>query len=307
MRLRAVAVEALVAVSALAAAVAPGSGCRRSPSVVPSGSSGSSIDSGAAEQVDDGSVTLCVLGEGLMGGPSAPFVAVVRDLGTYESLARESGVALARLDRGFFDEGIVIAAFLGDRPTPGYKPVIERTADGFRIREETPPRDAILPQMITSPFEVVSAPLRPRAGVGLDVPDPLRCGLRPYRVVSGTFESRAGKAGERSSFGIEGSVLSGRLGSLATTLVDLRGVGAGEPRAMREAWTSASGTGESSIDGGSFVAAPCRALLAGVDLRETDGRIRIELSPAPCGASDAVQGHGSIVAERSPAEAPPRR
>jgi hypothetical protein len=60
-------------------------------------------------------------------------------------------------------ESLVVAVFLGSRPTAGYAVEIVRVrretdATVVEYRERTPPPGALVAQMLTSPFHVVSIP-----------------------------------------------------------------------------------------------------------------------------------------------------
>ena len=62
-----------------------------------------------------------------------------------------------------FSKDMVVAVFLGSRPTPGYGVTIVSAAeDGnvlrVRYRETSPPPDAIAAQVITYPYLVVAIP-----------------------------------------------------------------------------------------------------------------------------------------------------
>ena len=61
-----------------------------------------------------------------------------------------------------FAERIVAAAFAGERPTAGHRIDIQADGDGgtvrLRVHERTPPGDALVAQVLTFPFHIVSLP-----------------------------------------------------------------------------------------------------------------------------------------------------
>jgi len=94
-----------------------------------------------------------VLAEGSVSPINTSFVGVFRDAETYAAL-RAQAVNLPELKADFFKSNIVIAAFLGERNTGGYSIATAQQPNGqIRIAEKAPPKDAIVAQMITSPFK----------------------------------------------------------------------------------------------------------------------------------------------------------
>lgn len=81
---------------------------------------------------------------------------VIRDGPALAKLALE--VEVSALD---FGKEQVIAVFLGERPTAGYKVAVEkvvRLGDGtleVTVREKKPAKDAIVAQVVTAPFILV--------------------------------------------------------------------------------------------------------------------------------------------------------
>ena len=82
----------------------------------------------------------------------------------YATLAKIRGVELVGMEQPSEEAATpisLVAISLGERPTPGYKVVLgaEPTLDHgtltVRVDTESPPKDAILPQMITQPCIVI--------------------------------------------------------------------------------------------------------------------------------------------------------
>src|SRR5438270_4765585 len=108
---------------------------------------------------------LKVLGEGFHSAITHPFIAVIRDALTYAELMKLDN-ALPKLDAEFFKSNAVIAAYLGTRNTGGYSVEIKWGAGSsiglapakpfIYIAEKAPAKGVMVPQMITSPFKIVS-------------------------------------------------------------------------------------------------------------------------------------------------------
>ena len=82
----------------------------------------------------------------------------------YATLAKIRGVELVGMEQPAEEAAApisLVAISLGDRPTPGYKlvlgdePSLDRGTLTVRVNVQTPPKDAILPQMITQPCIVI--------------------------------------------------------------------------------------------------------------------------------------------------------
>ena len=242
------------------------------------------------------------LAEGALSQVEEPFVAVIADSAAYAELRAASRVELPDLPADSFRSRAVVAVFLGNRPTPGYKAVVRAapSSDGFEVIEESPPRDAVLAQVLTAPFVVASVPANPEAGIRLSIPDALRRGLPPYRVEKGRFEVSGGIAGIASSFEVTGEMRLGRLGKLATIVLDLRGAAEGEKHALAGLLTGlARAEGAVSfgrLPGGGFVPAPCSILSVDGRIADETGTLALCIASVPCNVADAFGGSGNVVA-----------
>ena len=92
----------------------------------------------------------------------SPREAVVRTTAQWDALWRAHLPARppAAVD---FSKDMVVAVFLGSRPTPGYGvTIVSAVEEGnvlrVRYRETSPPPDAILAQVITFPYQIVAIP-----------------------------------------------------------------------------------------------------------------------------------------------------
>src|SRR5207248_6310834 len=129
------------------------------------------------------------------------FVAVIRDEETYSALVNIEP-SLPGLAADFFQSHVVIAAFLGQRNTGGYSVEITRHSTGrLLIGDKVPGKGVMVPQMITSPFKVVSVSVSgtpPLEQVGFS--PAFVSAMRVYRVTRGEFEMTGGIAGVQEKF-----------------------------------------------------------------------------------------------------------
>jgi len=108
-------------------------------------------------------VTFRSVGKGYRSGVRAPLQVVARSQNEWTALWREhaSGDSSSRPPPAIdFEKEVVVALFLGERPTGGYDVQIsraEQTNDGLIIyyREKDPPPGGMVIQALTQPFHIV--------------------------------------------------------------------------------------------------------------------------------------------------------
>jgi hypothetical protein len=101
--------------------------------------------------------------KGLYGGLATPADKVIRTQEEWTTLWRQthaSQVPPPGAPKVDFATEMVIAVFMGQRPTGGYALTIEDVAFGDKeirvtVREQAPPPDAITAQVLTQPFHMV--------------------------------------------------------------------------------------------------------------------------------------------------------
>ena len=252
-----------------------------------------------------------VLAEGFHSSITNPFIAVIRDAVTYAELTKLDN-ALPKLDAEFFKSKAVIAAYLGTRNTGGYSIEIRgeealsaaypTPAKAFiRVVEKAPGKGVMVPQMITSPFKIVSIPAAGVPSIYILVDYVQRPKLQLYRVTSGTFTMNGGFAGTSEQFGPHGEVLVMRAGGLATFYISLAGSGATTERFLTDFATgTVQANGQITINklsAGSFVAAPNSGLKASGTFTADDRKIRLNFNSLPSMVADGYQGEGTLEAE----------
>ena len=146
-----------------------------------------------------------VLAEGGQSNIQDSFVAVVRDAETYAALRKLDGM-LPDLKADFFETNAVVAAFLGERGTGGYGVEITRSADAINVVERKPGKDAMVTQMITSPFKIVSVAGGAKSPLSLTVGEAWQQRLSPFNISSGQFKVSGGIAGSSQEFTLEGEL-----------------------------------------------------------------------------------------------------
>src|SRR5438132_2516762 len=172
-----------------------------------------------------------ILAEGFHSSITNPFIAVIRDAGTYAELMKLDNT-LPKLNAEFFNSNAVIAAYLGTRNTGGYSVEIRwgtapsvgwTPAKPFAyIEEKAPAKDVMVPQMITSPFKVVSLEVNVTDNIMIAPGYNLQQTVRLYSVASGTFKTSGGFAGTTEQFRVTGQLrILVREGNLATFFISI--------------------------------------------------------------------------------------
>jgi hypothetical protein len=246
---------------------------------------------------------LKILAEGFHSSITNSFVVVVRDAETYAALLKLDG-NLPKLDQEFFKSNVVIAAFLGERNTGGYRVDISREVNGeIRIAEKVPGKGVMVPQMITAPSKVVSLPVAGGAPLLLSLDNAWRKNLRMYHVTNGRFTMSGGFAGEREAFGLEGDVRVLCEGNLATFAFDIVGSGPGRKHSLMDFATGViqkdGGVAIQKLSAGSLVSPPNSGLKATGAFSLGYQKLSLILVSLPLMIADGYSGQGSIEAGRS--------
>ena len=255
---------------------------------------------------------LKVLAEGFHSSVTHPFIAVIRDAGTYAELMKLDS-ALPKLAAEFFNSNAVIAAYLGTRNTGGYSVEI-RWGTGLSvgpipakpfiyIEEKAPAKDVMVPQMITSPFKIVSLEVNPMDNIMLASDSAWQQTMRRYRVVAGTFKMSGGFAGTTQQFGLTGDLrVLTREGNLATFFLSvLNSDSAKKQRSLNDFTTGiVDADGHLTINkltAGSLVDAPNSGLKVSGAFSSGGNKISLVFNSLPSMVADGYQGEGTLEAE----------
>jgi hypothetical protein len=252
-----------------------------------------------------------------------PFVAIVRDADAYAALRALSNDTLPAFDADYFKTHAVIAAFLGQKRTAGYSVKITNETKATRnsgvspsveisIEEVTPPRGAMLAQVITAPAKIVSAHADEKTKLKISLGRTWLSAARPYNITAGDFTASGGLAGRREQMPLAGALRVLREGNLATFIFDLKSANASasnsQARTLREAATGVVGAkGDVTlkmIGAGTLVPFPHPMLQArGMFADEAENKLSLTFSSLPTTFADGYEGAGKIEAV---AAAPPR-
>ena len=232
-----------------------------------------------------------------------PFVAVIRDEETYSALVNIEP-SLPGLAGDFFQSHVVIAAFLGQRNTGGYSVEITRHSTGrLLIGDKVPGKGVMVPQMITSPFKVVSVSVT-------GIPPLDQVGFSPVFVSAmrvyqgrGKFEMTGGIAGVHEEFPLQGGVQVMREAGLATFWFTMPGLGTARNRSFHEVATGlVQASGRLVINRMSadlLVNQPNPGLKAIGAFTEGESKLSLSFVSLPTMIADGYSGRGNIEAEIS--------
>ncbi len=236
-----------------------------------------------------------ILAEGSYGQTSAPFIGVARGTRVY-SILREMVKELPALPDDFFKSHAVVAVFLGTRNTGGHAVEITEGSEGqLLVKEIAPPANAITLQVITSPFKVVSVPLKEREGIDISLQGGLAANtLRPYRITAGEITSQGRAQNRTDKLGLGGELKLARNESLVTVFFDIKSVGAKRPTALRAAVTGViDARGEFSLAGlntQALTEGAASALIVAGQLSGDDNKLQLSLESASGVGATGVSG-----------------
>lgn len=259
---------------------------------------------GPQKDKEIGKGQMVILAEGAHSEVTSAFIVVARDARVYGNL-RKMVTGLPNLLDDFFNGRAAVAAFMGERNTGGYSVEIGRAPDGsIRVSENSPPKDAMVTQVITAPFKVVSVPTNPSLVV--EAEGPWQLAMRSYRIKSGEFSMSGGFAGRTETFALEGDIRVMREGTLVTLLFDLKSSGSETKRLLREAATGSLENGNIDVwkmGAGSLIEVPHNDLSVRGKFVDKKSQLVLELASLPNMIADGYGGRGTLEAEA--AAAPP--
>jgi hypothetical protein len=254
---------------------------------------------------NDSTGDLKVLAEGSISPINTSFVGVFRDAETYAAL-RGQATNLPELTADFFKSNIVIAAFLGQRNTGGYGIAMVQESNGkIRIAEKAPPKDAIVNQMITAPFKLVSLPTNGTPPVQLSLDQRFNQRAQLYRINNGSFTVSEGFAGRTEQYKLVGKLQVMRLAGVVSIGFAMVSEGAPREHSLRDfatGVTTGDGVTISRLSRGSLVDSPSGDLKVGAKFAEQN-RLLIDLTTGPVTIPDGYSGKGTIEAQMVAASA----
>ncbi len=247
---------------------------------------------------DKSSGDLQVLAEGSVSPIRTSFVGVFRDVDAYTAL-RAQATNLPDLKADFFKSNIAIAAFLGERNTGGYSIAIAQQPNGqIRVAEKAPPKDAIVAQMVTSPFKLVSMSTNGNPPVQLSLDERFNQRAQVYRISNGVFSVSGGFAGRTEQYKLAGKLQVMRLAGVVSINFAIVSEGAARERSLRDFGTGVA-SGDSVLIGrlsrGSLIDSPSGDLSVRAKFGEKNSLL-IDLTTGPVTVPDGYSGKGTIEA-----------
>ncbi len=186
-------------------------------------------------EFDEG-VNLKTLAEGADASLTTPFVFVARTPDAFALLQKlVKNLPTEKID---FKRTAVVAAFAGEKNTGGYSVDIAQNAGKISVKVAAPPKDAMVTQVITSPYKVALVEAEQENSLNLDLSANFSSLLKNYRLTSGEFEFSGGFAGMQKRFAAQGTIGVLNWGEYVTMIFNLTGK-AGEKK--RKLFETASG------------------------------------------------------------------
>jgi len=255
-----------------------------------------------SEKGDIATGELKVLAEGFHSSITDTFMAVIRDEETYSELVKIEP-SMPDLAGDFFESHVVIAAFLGQRNTGGYSVEIKRQPTGLLlIGDKVPGKGKMVPQMITSPFKIISVSVSgtpPLQRVGFS--PAFVSSMRVYRVTRGEFEMTGGIAGVQEKFPLQNSVQVMREAGLATFWFTMPAPESAKERSLHDVTAGlVQSSGQVVVNKMSadlLVNQPNPGLKAAGAFTNGDSKLTLSFDSLPTMIADGYSGRGSIEAE----------
>lgn len=197
-----------------------------------------------------------ILAEGNQSLIDKPFVFVAREQKAYSQLQNLVEGLPGEID---FKNFAVVAGFAGERPTGGWSVEIRKSGNKMLVDVQSPRKDMMVTQMITSPFKVCLIPLDKNGGLPLEISTAYAKNFNIFQIKKGDFEFTGGIAGIRKKFKFNGTIKMLTFGENITFFYDLYGTGKDSKRKLNE---FGSGTLKNedleliSLDAGNFVDSP---------------------------------------------------
>jgi hypothetical protein len=250
------------------------------------------------------------LAGGAYGKIQDSFVAVARDAETYAAL-REMVEGLPQVNEELFKTHQVVAAFLGQRMTGGYRVRITRAAaNRLLVSYTSPPSGSMTTQALTAPFSIVMVAAGDDHPLAIELDAAWKNEMRPYRVTSGEFKTGGGFGGRFENIQLTGELRASRLGKLATFVFDLKSAGGAKARSLQDAATGVVSEGGSIggaiVDAGTLVDSPRSALAVKGSFAENEAKLSLAFDSLPSNVSDGYTGQGKLEAAAT-APAPPKK
>jgi hypothetical protein len=237
-----------------------------------------------------------MLAEGFYSPIESPFIFVARSPETYAQIQSfvENLPSASTMD---FSKTAVVAAFAGTKNTGGYSVIIKKTTDKIAIDVSTPPKDAMVTQVLTTPYNVSLVPVEEEMPFPIEVSANWKNAVQNYNITAGEFEYSGGFAGEVNKFTVEGTIDVLSFGSYATIIFNLSGKGAQKARKLTETASGSIKEGKINLvrlDAGSFSEGPKPPLKVSGTI--ANDKLALAFEPLPTIIADGYEARGKIEA-----------
>lgn len=233
------------------------------------------------------------------GGNGKPFVFVARDAKTY-SLLQKKFPALPTASTIDFKTNIVVAAFLGTKPTGGYGVKINKIGNAVQISPIEPPKDAMLTMSLTNPFAVAKIEFREDEMLPIRVGESWTKDLKSYQITASDFVSSGGFIGRSQKIDLQGTINISQMDNFVTAELLISRKGAESGRQMKE---FATGFVEPNgaitfefMNTGNLIDVPSAPLKASGKL--TENSLVLTFESLPTMVADGFEGSGKIEAKK---------
>lgn len=236
------------------------------------------------------------IAEGTQSKVEQPFIFVAR---APEDYARLGNLVenLPPASHVNFNDSAVIAAFAGTKNTGGYSVKIGRTTGKITFKIIAPPKDAVVTQVITTPYQVAVVPVERENELPLDISGEWTKTPENYKLTSGEFETSGGITGRAQTFSAEGTVRVLRSGDYVTLVFNLSGKDAEKARKLNTVASGVIKDGKielARVDAGTFAQSPRPPLKISGTI-END-KLDLTFESLPPTASESFQLRGEIEA-----------
>jgi hypothetical protein len=184
------------------------------------------------EKSSDEASLIRTIAEGSHASVTTPFVFVAR---TPDAFARlQKLVEISSVKAPDFRREAIVAVFAGTKNTGGYTLGITGNARKISVRIVPPPQDAMVTQVITTPYKIVSISIKQEESLNLDLSADFTNPAQNYRLTSGNFEISGGFAGVKKKFAAQGTIRVLNWGEYLTLVFDLTGKAGESKRKLSE-------------------------------------------------------------------------
>ncbi|CAN5814650.1 hypothetical protein BH20ACI4_BH20ACI4_14760 [soil metagenome] len=242
---------------------------------------------------------LKTIAEGANSKIETPFVFIARDGKTYE-LLKNSVDGLPSASTIDFTKTAVVAAFAGMKNTGGYSLAIKQTGENFAVEILSPPKDAMVTQALTSPYQITLVPVEEEKSLNLTVSEDFKSGAETYKIASSDFTYSGGFAFREKKFSAEGTIELMQSGDLVTLDFNLSGKNTEREMKLTETASGILKDGKIELmrlDAGSFSEGPKPPDKVSGTMNEN--KLNLTFEPLPTNVADGFSMNGKLEAVKT--------